>query len=260
MYLFAGLLTPQVQVALLERLLHRDLSNPTHNTNIDLHFKLHDLKHTALPSDGPKKGSNSFFSLDQKTVIAPHDASIHKPITVRQLLDSKLRWVTLGGQYDWTNKIYPSEPPPRFPADIATLMERLFPNVDAQAAIVNFYSPGDTLSVHRDVSEECDNGLISASIGCDCIFMVGNQNGSSVSAIRLRSGDVLLMSGESRFAWHAVPKIIADTCPSWLEDWPVLDQTGSGHDQGWQGWMRNKRINLNIRQMHQTRQRTGAGH
>lgn len=253
-------MTPQVQVALLERLLHRDLSNPIHNTNIDLHFNLRDLKHTPLPSNGSNEDSNSFFSISQETFVAPHDATIHKPITIKQLLESKLRWVTLGGQYDWTNKTYPSEPPPGFPQDIATLMQGLFPNVDAQAAIVNFYSPGDTLSVHRDVSEECDNGLISASIGCDCIFMIGNQNGSSASAVRLRSGDVLLMSGESRFAWHAVPKIVADTCPSWLEDWPVIDKTAREHYLGWRGWIRNKRINLNIRQMHQTRQRPHAGH
>jgi len=163
------------------------------------------------------------------------------------MLESKLRWVTLGGQYDWTKKVYPSEVPPEFPSDIAALMRGLFPDVTPQAAIVNFYSPGDTLSVHRDVSEDCANSLISVSIGCDALFIAGNDDGSCTSTIRLRSGDVLLMSGESRYAWHAVPKIIPDTCPSWLEDWPAVSDTGEY--QIWRGWMKNKRINLNIRQM-----------
>ncbi|KAJ9612647.1 hypothetical protein H2200_004244 [Cladophialophora chaetospira] len=237
---FPSLLPPRVQLNLLDKLLHRNLSNPAHKTNLHLHH------HVQYPEDNQ---DSSFFAEAHNTTIQPKDPTLHKPITYAQMLESKLRWITLGGQYDWTNKVYPNEIPPTFPADIATLLKHLFSSVDAQAAIVNFYSPGDTLSIHRDVSEECDRDLVSISIGCDGIFLVGNDEGTAVP-VRLRSGDAVLMSGASRYAWHGVPRILAGTCPEWLRDWP--DVPGQGPYRSWRGWMNNKRINLNVRQITET--------
>lgn len=189
----------------------------------------------------------SFFDLDPGLTLWPRDPTIHKPISVAQLLEKKLRWVTLGGQYDWTQKVYPDTRPPQFPEDVASLLRGVFPLTDPQAAILNFYSPGDTLSLHRDVSEDCDRGLVSLSIGCDAIFLLANFDNTETATIRLRSGDVILMSGPSRYAWHAVPKVLPATCPEALQSWPV-SSTDSACTR-WYGWLSNKRINLNVRQM-----------
>jgi alkylated DNA repair protein alkB family protein 1 len=202
----------------------------------------------------------SFFSYEPASdvVFTPKDASVHKPLSITQVMQKKLRWITLGGQYDWTNKIYPAGEPPQFPSDVAGLVEHIFPDMKAQAAIVNFYSPGDTLSLHRDVSEECDRGLASISIGCDCLFVIGlgpedenselhqEHDSSRTAVIRLRSGDAVYMSRGSRYAWHGVPKILSDTCPEFIRDWPAGEF--ERYDD-WKGWMCNKRINLNVRQM-----------
>ena len=124
----------------------------------------------------------------------------------------------------------------------------------AEAAIVNLYSPGDTLSLHRDVSEECGAPLVSISLGCDGIFVVGldplDGDEPRIATVRLRSGDAVLMSGESRYAWHGVPKVLKGTCPKWMEDWPAQKggEDGGGFEE-WKGWMKGKRINLNVRQM-----------
>jgi len=150
--------------------------------------------------------------------------------------------------------------------------------MEPEAAIVNLYSPGDTLSMHRDVAEQCDKGLVSVSIGCDAIFVIGldgvpplqegmdraskmddekdggcddEELGAKVIALKLRSGDAVYMTGASRFAWHGVPKIIPGTCPEWLRNWPAeeMDESGFNRFEGWRGWMEEKRINLNVRQM-----------
>ena len=117
-----------------------------------------------------------------------------------QFLNRKLRWVTLGGQYDWTQKRYPPENPP-FPADLASFIHGLFPEITAEAAIVNVYTPGDTLSIHRDVSEDSDRGLVSVSLGCDGIFVIGLESGkeaqTEVLAVRLRSGDAMFLTGQA---------------------------------------------------------------
>ena len=243
-----ALFPPTVQIELLSRLFHRDLPRPEHQTNLHLHYDVtypENSEETQMPK--------SFFGDDPTRTFEPKDPEVHKPVSVQSLLEKKLRWVTLGGQYDWTAKVYPSGPPPEFPPDIAKLLHAAFPNTTAQAAILNLYSAGDTLSVHRDVSEDCDVGLISVSFGCDGLFLASHDDGNGCEIIRLRSGDTVYMSGASRFAWHGVPKILPSTCPAWLADWPSSGDSGPGMPPGpyemWKGWMSSKRINLNVRQM-----------
>lgn len=253
---------PEVQKILLRHLIHRDLSNPRHQTNLHPHYDL------PYP-DQVGEGGQSFFSYspDSPVKFQPKDPEVHKPLSIKQVMDRRLHWVTLGGQYDWTSRVYPDESPPEFPPDIAAFLQSLFPETVAQAAIVNIYTAGDTMMMHRDVSEETDKGLISISIGCDSLFMIapndpgkvpeeerdikdaagsGSGGGSKeYLLLRLRSGDAIYMTKESRFAWHGVPKVLKGTCPDYLEDWPGED----GKYEEWRGWMKNKRVNLNVRQM-----------
>lgn len=250
LFIYPKLLSNEVQLALLDRLLHRDLSNSQHLTNIHL---FHQMEYTNRCRDSSKElseANESFFATDANAVLQPKDPAVHRSMTIAQMLRRKLRWITLGGQYDWTAKAYPLEQPPAFPQDIASLLKGFFPTVDAQAAIVNLYTPGDTLSVHRDVSEDCNRDLISISIGCDALFLVGNEDGSRTATIRLHSGDAVLMSGPSRYSWHAVPRVIAETCPVALADWPAT--CPDPNLRAWAGWLRSKRINLNVRQMKDT--------
>ena len=185
-------------------------------------------------------------------MATPIDPTIHKPINVSQLLSKKMRWTTLGGQYDWTAKRYPDVEPPAFPPDIKGLLESIFTDTRAEAAIVNLYSPGDTLSMHRDVAETSTTGLVSISLGCDAIFVIGigedAEGNERVLALRLRSGSAVYMSGTSRFAWHGVPHIVPGTCPRYLKDWPG-SAGGNQEYEEWKGWMGSKRVNLNVRQM-----------
>lgn len=162
--------------------------------------------------------------------------------------------------------MYPEGKPPEFPMDIGGFLEDLFPKTEAQAAIVNFYGPGDTMMMHRDVSEEANRGLVSLSLGCDGLFMIApsksgqekegqeipeggmDKDGKGYLLLRLRSGDAIYMTEESRYAWHGVPKVVKGTCPEYLRDMPAESEEG-GEFEAWRGWMGNKRINLNVRQM-----------
>jgi DNA alkylation damage repair protein AlkB len=249
-----SLFPPTVQMKLLSQILHRDLSDPRHQTNVHLHYNLTYPQASHQRDEKTKLPFLSFFQADPATAFHPKEPDIHNPCTVQNMLDKKLRWITLGGQYDWTKKMYPNSPPPAFPLDIARLLRAAFPETDAQAAIVNLYSANDTLSMHRDVSEECDIGLISVSFGCDGLFMVSHDDGDGCEIIRLRTGDAVYMSGRARFAWHGVPKILPGTCPAWLQDWPGQDYPF------WQGWMGGKRVNLNVRQISELDQAINMEH
>ncbi|KAK4996395.1 hypothetical protein LTR66_003979 [Elasticomyces elasticus] len=254
-----SLLPKAVQSRLLSRLLHRDLSNPAHKTNVHVHYT---IPYPVSESLSSSSSTPSFFDpIASPIVFQPLDPTVHKPLSTSQFLNKKLRWMTLGGQYDWTRKLYPEDPPPPFPPDIADLVQGCFPAMRAQAAIVNLYSPGDTLSLHRDVSESCDRPLVSISLGCDGVFVIGlpaepEGEEERVAVVRLKSGDAVIMAGEARYAWHGVPQIVKGTCPEFLRDWPYgLSSESSGEDGGgeryqmWKGWIEGKRINLNVRQM-----------
>lgn len=241
-----NLLPPPIQISLLDRTLHRDLSNPSHKTNLHPHYEI----------PYPPPPASLFAHSPTSPPFPPLDPTVHKPLTPKQVLERRLHWLTLGGQYDWTNRSYPGGPPPSFPPDLAACLRGLFPQTQAQAAIVNLYSPGDTMMMHRDVSERTDRGLISLSMGCDGLFMITPNNlakdeGEREDAekpyllLRIRSGDAIYMTEEARYAWHGVPKVLRGTCPEYLQDWPA----GGGDYEEWRGWARNKRVNLNVRQM-----------
>ncbi|KAI5459293.1 hypothetical protein BGZ63DRAFT_361618 [Mariannaea sp. PMI_226] len=238
---------PEVQQELLDRMIHRDLSNPIHQTNLHLHYEL------PYPSPTDENYGASFFNLSPESPASfiPKDPNVHKPLSIHQVMQRRLHWVTFGGQYDWTNRVYPAEAPPQFPQDISLFLEGLFPETQAQASILNFYTPGDTMMMHRDVSEETNKGLVSLSFGCDGLFMIApndevKDGEKEYLCLRLRSGDAIYMTEESRYAWHGVPKVVKGTCPDHLANWPSQED---GKFEQWKGWMKNKRINLNVRQM-----------
>ena len=252
LYVLPNLLSLDVQNKLLSCLLHRDLSNPEHKTNLHAHYNI-----PYPPEKGSFFRSSSYESPNPKPEFTPKDPSHHTPLSLEKALESKLRWMTLGGQYDWTLKAYPMEEPPPFPPDIAALIKSLFPDIEPEAAIVNVYHPHDTLGLHRDVSESSNRGLVSISFGLDCLFFIGLEDSVSGETrshiLRVKSGDAVIMSEEARFAWHGVPSIILGTCPSRIAGWPgeVCEDPELLENPPAKGWMENKRINFSIRQMYE---------
>lgn len=259
------MLSQESQEDLLSALLHDNLTNQKHKTNVHLHYNLpsHATLSAEFKAQAPPENKNmSFFAISPRSttpLFRPLDEVVHKSLTMTQFLCKKLRWLTLGGQFDWTGKRYPLEEEPPFPEDVGKFTSTLFPYIRPEAAIVNIYRPGDVLSVHRDVSEECDNALVSFSLGCEAILVVGlkssEEQEASTVAIRVRSGDAVCLSGQARFAWHGVPRIFPETCPESLRDWPAtrrsheIDAECSHPYEAWRGWMANNRVNLSVRQI-----------
>ena len=109
---------------------------------------------------------------------------------------------------------------------------------NAEAAIVNYYPTSSTLNPHTDHSERnLSAPLISISLGLSAVFLIGGSTlAEPPTPILLRSGDVLVMAGESRMAYHALPK--------------VLPATWEGNSDGQVGkYLSTHRININVRQV-----------
>jgi alkylated DNA repair protein alkB family protein 1 len=78
-----------------------------------------------------------------------------------------------------------------------------FEGFKPEAGIINYYHLNSTLSGHQDHSEENLNApLFSVSYGNSALFLIGGTSKDvKPKAIGLRSGDVVVMSGESRLAY-----------------------------------------------------------
>jgi alkylated DNA repair protein alkB family protein 1 len=222
------LIPTNVQKVLIEEILTQHIPPAQHQSNLDLHYNLprpldilskHDIE---IPSKDPSKPNTSLF----------------------KVRDKQLRWITLGGQYNWTTKVYPTFKQntrdfPMFPSKLNRFLNALFPTCKPEAAIINFYSPGDILSPHQDVAEISTNDLISLSLGCECIFYIGVSRSSVPLQIILRSGDVIVMGkGPARQAFHGVGRVWRNTISRHLAE-----------DDKYGEWLTSKRINLNVRQV-----------
>lgn len=84
---------------------------------------------------------------------------------------------------------------------------------DPDAALVNFYDGAARMGMHRDVDESSDAPVVSLSVGDSCVFRFGNlvNRGRPYTDVELRSGDLFVFGGPSRFAYHGVPRTMPGT-------------------------------------------------
>ncbi|MBD2386008.1 alpha-ketoglutarate-dependent dioxygenase AlkB [Cylindrospermum sp. FACHB-282] len=82
-----------------------------------------------------------------------------------------------------------------------------------QTCLINYYENGSKLGLHQDNSEPNKTApIISISLGDDAIFLVGgNKRSDKTREILLKSGDVIILAGESRMIYHGIKKIIPST-------------------------------------------------
>lgn len=128
-----------------------------------------------------------------------------------------------------------------------------FNKFKAEAAIINYYRMNSTLAGHTDNSEvDKQAPLFSISFGQPAIFLIGGlSQDDPAHAMMIRSGDVVVMTGESRLRYHGIPKILsADTTP-----WNLDNDYHGSSDTILEDWPRARtfiseaRININVRQV-----------
>ncbi|XP_031842001.2 alpha-ketoglutarate-dependent dioxygenase AlkB [Nomia melanderi] len=172
----------------------------------------------------------------------------------------KLRWATLGYHHNWDTKLYSEASKTEMPNELSLLTSVLantlhFMDFKAEAAIINYYRMNSTLAGHTDHSEVNSNApLFSISFGQTAIFLIGgHKQDDPANAILLRSGDIIVMSGESRLRYHGVPKILSATTTPWVqEERSENKKQYQWHPDDWnkaETYISEARINMNVRQV-----------
>jgi len=102
--------------------------------------------------------------------------------------------------------------------DIAQSLAKLVGEFDYQpeTCLINFYPANakSKLGLHQDNTESnLKPCIISISLGDDCSFVIGSNRSRKhpLDGILLRSGDVLILHGDSRLAYHGVQRILPKT-------------------------------------------------
>jgi alkylated DNA repair protein (DNA oxidative demethylase) len=135
-----------------------------------------------------------------------------KPMSVRMTNCGPLGWVTdeAGYRYQATHP-ETGRPWPPIPDRVLEIWRVLsaYPH-PPEACLINYYTAGARMGLHRDRDEaDFSAPVLSISLGDTGIFRMGGARRSDPTrSFRLASGDVLLLGGAARLAFHGVDRII----------------------------------------------------
>lgn len=146
-----------------------------------------------------------------------------KPFSVRMTNLGSLGWVSdkdHGYRYQARHP-ETGTPWPTIPALIIDIWRQLsdYPELP-EACLVNYYAAGSHMGLHQDRDEEDFSApVISISLGDDCRFRLGGaKRRDPTGSMRPSSGDVVVLGGQSRLAFHGVDRIYPGTS-TLLKNW-----------------------------------------
>jgi alkylated DNA repair protein (DNA oxidative demethylase) len=112
-------------------------------------------------------------------------------------------------EHPQTNRPWPAIPDP-----LLQLWDEIadYPH-PPEACLINYYGPNAKMGLHQDRDEaDFPAPVVSVSLGDSCLFRVGGgKRRDPTRSFRLNSGDVLVLGGDARLAFHGVDRIYPET-------------------------------------------------
>ncbi|OCP23822.1 MULTISPECIES: alpha-ketoglutarate-dependent dioxygenase AlkB [unclassified Ensifer] len=149
-------------------------------------------------------------------LFVPEMPKTGKPMSVRMTNCGPLGWVTdrekgyrYQPQHPATGRAWP--PMPEVLLEIWNAVSAS--DKQPEACLVNFYSEEARMGLHQDRDErDLETAVVSISLGDSCLFRVGGkERGGQTVSFRLESGDIVVLGGEGRLAFHGVDRIYPNT-------------------------------------------------
>ena len=144
-------------------------------------------------------------------------APLFRPVTARgQEMSVQM---TAAGDFGWISdrrgyRYEPRHPQgeawPPIPQALQALWRALLPSARApECCLVNFYGEGARMGLHQDRDEkDLSQPVLSVSLGDDGLFRIGGAERRGPTRSRwLSSGDIVILDGTARMAFHGVDRI-----------------------------------------------------
>lgn len=133
-----------------------------------------------------------------------------RPMSVRMTSAGRLGWITDARGYRYEPRHPAGQPWPAIPPDVLALWHSLvgLPR-KPDCCLVNFYGEGAKMGLHQDRDEgDFSFPVLSISLGDEALFRIGGTDRKDpTESFWLKSGDVLLMGGPARLAWHGIDRL-----------------------------------------------------
>jgi DNA oxidative demethylase len=175
-------------------------------------------------------------------LFTPRMPKSGRPFSVRMSNCGVLGWISDEKGYRYA-PVHPEtgRPWPPLPEPLATLWDDVsgYPH-RPEACLINFYGAEAKMGLHQDRDEaDFSAPVVSVSLGDSCLFRIGGaKRGDQTRSFRLNSGDVVVLGGRARLAFHGVDRIYPGTSTLLTHD----GSAGGG------------RINLTMRRVTQPRE------
>ena len=134
------------------------------------------------------------------------------PLSVVMSNFGPLGWVTdrIGG-YRYEH-VHPrtGAPWPKLPDSLKNLWNDVSgSDAPPEACLINWYREGSKMGLHIDNDERDTRApVVSVSLGDPALFRLGGpKRGGKTHGLKLFSGDVVVLGGESRLCYHGVSKV-----------------------------------------------------
>jgi DNA oxidative demethylase len=154
--------------------------------------------------------------MEEAPLFTPTMPRSGKPMSVRMTNCGPLGWATdkeRGYRYQATHPVT-GKPWPPMPEALLKLWREVagYP-APPEACLVNYYVGDAKMGLHQDKDEENFAApVVSVSLGDAAIFRVGGLNRKDEThAFELKSGDVVVLGGDDRLAYHGIDRILPGT-------------------------------------------------
>lgn len=132
------------------------------------------------------------------------------PMSVRMSAAGSYGWISdrKGYRYEPLHPTGVSWPP--IPDSLLRMWRDLVPDARLpECCLINWYDETAKMGMHQDRDEaDLSQPVVSVSLGDDALFRMGHETrGGKTESVWLRSGDVVVLAGTARRAYHGVDRI-----------------------------------------------------
>ena len=133
-----------------------------------------------------------------------------RKMSVRMTSAGRYGWFSDRRGYRYIDRHPSGIPWPAIPAQVLEVWRSVVPTARApDCCLVNLYGVGAKMGLHQDRDEaDFSQPVVSISLGDEALFRIGGtERGEKTESVWLTSGDVLVLGGAARLAFHGIDRV-----------------------------------------------------